>query len=297
MGLDAVDGRWPDRVQFEHLVAQRECAGGEPRGLYPPGCRPRGPENPQCFPQAFILSPNRAVAAVTLFDSTPNPGTIALAKVNTAKPAMLPTPPQAFYPGFALAFSPDSKQLVFGSCEFQPDPQFLYACTPNPLMAVRIGSRKSVLLPQSGIPGAGMVPSDASQVQWSLDGRWVAFVENESLEVAQTAGAGTPRILTACPNPEVPADFSWSPTSTMIAVDCRNPGNGSSQVSAVRPDGTHLTDVLQDRPLVYVISEAGSGPQWSPNGSRLLILAHRIGHRTVHVWTIRPNGQDLTRVG
>jgi hypothetical protein len=91
----------------------------------------------------------------------------------------------------------------------------------------------------------------------------------------------------------------------MIAVNCTNPGNGSSQISTVRPDGTHLTDLLQDRPLVYVIfggggpgiTEAGSGPQWSPNGSRLLILAHRIGHRTIHVWTIRPNGQDLTRLG
>jgi hypothetical protein len=301
--------RWTSggRIVFSSntMLLSVSVHGGKPQGLYPPACRPRGHGNlnPQCDPQAFTLSPNRKIAAVTLFDSTPSPGTIALAKVDAAKPAMLPTPPQAFFPGFALAFSPDSKQLVFGSC--QPDPQNPYACTANPLMAVRIGSRKPIPLPQSGIPGAGLVPYDASQVHWSPDGRWVAFVENQSLEVARTVGASAPRVLATCPNPEAPADFSWAPTSTMIAVNCTNPGNGSSQISTVRPDGTHLTDLLQDRPLVYVIfggggpgiTEAGSGPQWSPNGSRLLILAHRIGHRTIHVWTIRPNGQDLTRLG
>ena len=35
----------------------------------------------------------------------------------------------------------------------------------------------------------------------------------------------------------------------------------------------------------------------SPDGSRLLFVAHRISHRPTHVWTIGPDGRDLTLIG
>ena len=76
-------------------------------------------------------------------------------------------------------------------------------------MAAPIGGGKPVPLAQSGIPGAGLVPNDAPQVQWSPDGRWVAFVENQSLEVVRTAGGSAPRVLATCPDVEVPFSVSW----------------------------------------------------------------------------------------
>jgi hypothetical protein len=60
----------------------------------------------------------------------------------------------------------------------------------------------------------------------------------------------------------------------------------------VRPDGTHLTNLLQHRRLTHV----GYG-QRAPNGSRLVFLASRPRLQIVHVWTIRANGHDLTRIG
>jgi hypothetical protein len=65
----------------------------------------------------------------------------------------------------------------------------------------------------------------------------------------------------------------------------------------ISPDGTHLTDLLKGRSLQYVWHFGLAGPQWSPDGSRLLFLAHRISHRMVHVWTVRANGHDLTKLG
>jgi Tol biopolymer transport system component len=266
--------------------------GGKPKGLIFPACRPRhSHSSPQCWPTGFILSPNRKIAAVNNFDPVPDGlDVLALAKVNAARPAAISTP-QIGASGVIFGFSPDGRQLVFSSYPFGP---------PGP-WALRIGSQKPVPLAESGIPGAGLVPNDAHQVQWSPDERWVAFVENQSLEVPPTAGGSAPRVLATCPGHDVPPypDFSWSPTSKVIALECVSDVNGSGQVSTVRPDGTRLTDLLKGRPLVYVenVPGAADGPQWSPDGSRLLFLAHRIGHRTVHVWTIRPNGHDLTRIG
>lgn len=275
------------------LLLSVSVRGGKPKGLIFPACRSITPHaNPNCWPTGFILSPNRKIAAVNNFDPVPNGlDVLALAKVNAARPAALPTP--VIIGGYdpTFTFSPDGGQLIYTSFPFGP---------PAP-MAVRIGSQTPVPLAQSGIPGAELVPNDVSQVQWSPDSRWVAFVENQNLEVASTAGGSAPRVLAVCPELQAPGpDFSWSPTSNLIAFeDCA--GNGSGLISTVRPDATHLTDLLKDRPLappsLAFFGTEARAPQWSPNGSRLLFLAHRISHRTIHVWTIRPNGQDLTRVG
>jgi Tol biopolymer transport system component len=263
--------------------------GGKPRGLIFPACRPRYSYSlPQCWPTGFILSPSRKIAAVNNFDPVPDGlDVLALAKVNAARPAAITTPEIGGF-GVIFGFSPGGRQLVY-SYPFGP---------PGPWV-LRIGSQKPVPLAESGIPGAGLVPKDARQVQWSPDERWVAFVENQSLEIAPTAGGSAPRVLATCPGHDAPPfpDFSWSPTSKVIAFECVSDVNGGGEISTVSPDGTQVTDLLKDRPLVYVQTGAAGGPQWSPDGSRLLFLAHRNGHRSVHVWTIRPDGQNLTRIG
>ena len=284
------------------LLLSVSVRGGKPKGLLFPSCR-RPPEssNPQCYPAAFLLSPNREIAAVDTSDFDPHvPDGIALATVNAAKPAVLPTPLTAEEQESSifdslLAFSPDGRQLVFSRTPWDS----LGGNTGPPvLMAIRLSGGGPVPLAQSGIPGAGLVPNDVRQVQWSPDGRWIAFVENSNLEVVPTAGGSAPRVLATCPASYIRPDLSWSPTSKVIAFDCTSQVTGSAEISTVRPDGTRLTDLLKDRPLAYVTqSETEGGPQWSPDGSRLLLLAHRIGYRAVHVWTVRPNGAHLTRLG
>ena len=261
----------------------------------------------QCSPDTFaILTPNREYAAVTTDSgggSTPPPESIALLKLKPGRaPAEIRTPLDAEELGGAvsdsiLSFSPHGRQLIF-----------IRAGGPGQsgLMAFRLGGGAPVPLAQSGIPGASLVPGDAQQVAWSPDGRWVAFLENQSLEVVPTAGASTPRVLPPCGTPGFLRGFSWSPTSNLIAYDCENNLKlDGAELMTVRPDGTHLTDPLHNRRLTYVNNVGGepAPAQWSPDGARLLFLAHAgppavgVNHRILHVWSLRADGRHLTRLG
>ena len=276
--------------------------GGKPVGVGFPVCRRR-----QCDPRGFILSPDRAVAAVTLTDAVPgNPGKIGLAKVDNGRPGLLATAFTAeegsSFSDSVVAFSPDSRQLVFRRTQYDPDTGDYSG--PSALMAVAIAGGEPVPLAQSGIPGAGLVPGDASVVEWSPDGSRIAYAENQSLEVVATAGGSAPRVVATCSGSGVPLAVSWEPTSGSIAFYCWSSDNGASQVGWVgldALDGADVTNLLANHPLANVIPWTADGPQegpqWSPDGSRLLILAHRFGHRAVHVWSVRPDGGALEQLG
>jgi Tol biopolymer transport system component len=267
----------------------------------------------RCPTWGFFLSPNRRYAAVTITNDCSDPHACAigvgLVKLRRGQePAVLPSPPFDGADRAALAFSPDGTQLVYSLNTWDgisPGP------SPNTLMAIRLGTGNSVQLAQSGIPGASLVPSDARQLQWSPDGQWVAYVETDdhggqSLEVVPTTGALPPRDLASCTGDGSGYDFefSWSPTSKAIAYDCNTKTDPSApsprnEFMTVRPDGTHLTNLLKGRHLAYSQDIYGNGPQWSPDGSRLLFVASRIIYggpsSNTHVWTVHPNGRDLTR--
>ena len=282
---------------FSGRLFSVKVQGGKPKRVVFPGCNTLS----RCYEANVILSPDRKTAAVTTCDcGDPHlaPG-IGLVRLNTARPVVLTTPLTAEEQNDAivdtvLAFSPGGEQLVFRRASWDQRE----GAGSSVLMAMRLGGGEPVPLAQSGIPGAALVPSDAKQVQWSPDGRWVAYVENQTFEVVPTAGGEAPRALATDFGPcaMLGDAFSWSPTSKVIAYDgC--PGQGNARLTTVRPDGTHRTDLLRGRRLIYVSDgQNAGGPQWSPNGSRLVLLARGTGHRTVHVWTIRANGRDLTRV-
>jgi dipeptidyl aminopeptidase/acylaminoacyl peptidase len=273
---------------------------GKPKRVVIPSCQPVEPQgNPQCRPGGFILSPNREVAAITTGDSDPHiPLGIALVKVRArGDPVALKTPlGNGSVYDTVLTFSPSGSLLVFSQSSWDG-----WGKLGAPaLMALPLGGGTAVPLAQSGIPGASMVPSDVEQVQWSPDSRWVAYVENDStdgnqtLKVVPTTGAGTPRTLATC---STGSDFrfSWSPASRSIAYDCRAGSGQSSEFVDVRPDGTHPANLLKNRNLVY--DQAGlGGPEWSPDGSRILFLAQGRFSTTDHIWTVRPDGSHLTRI-
>jgi Tol biopolymer transport system component len=239
----------------------------------------------------FLLSPDRKIAAAvrcgcTGFNSDQEIELVRLPP--KGRPVVLQT--QLW--GEILAFSPDSKEVVFEGA--------------SGLMAAGIAAGTQVPLPQSGIPGASLVPNDVRQLRWSPDGRWLAFAENQNLEVVPTTGAGEPRVLATNfgTGPDAFDGFSWSPDSSVIAYTCCD-SQGPQHFMTVRPDGTHLTDLLQGRGLQYVWRTGGITlgptlapfPQWSPDSSRLLFLASDGSGRPTHVWTIRRNGRGLTRLG
>jgi Tol biopolymer transport system component len=273
--------------------------GGNPKAIRSPSCRGL------CRPDGFILSPYRELAALNLGGGDPHePLGIGLLSLTPGRsPVVLSTPLTAQEDGGGITdgildFSPDGSQLAFSR---YPWDVFAGDVTgPQTLMAYRFGGGQPAPLTQSGIPGASLVPNDVWAARWSPDGRWVAYVRNQTLEVVPTTGETAPRVLATDFGPCAHGGdtLAWSPTSTLIAYDgC--PDQGAARLTTVRPDGTHATDLLNGRPLTYVSDAevAEASPQWSPDGSRLLFLARATGHRAVHVWTIRPNGRDLTRLG
>jgi Tol biopolymer transport system component len=258
------------------------------------------------YPQEFILTHNREYAAVRIDGGGDphQPESIALLRLKPGRaPVVMSTPLTAEensqITDAILAFSPNGRQLVFSRARWDVD---LGQTGPAVLMAIRLSGGNSVPLAQSGITGASLVPSDVQQLQWSPDGRWVAFVENQSLEVVPTAGGSAPRVLASCFDPGAPytffGGFSWSPTSMSIAYDCVDGEYGGGQIFTVRRDGTRRTDLLKGRIWGFVGGYEGERvPQWSPDGSRLLVLASQAYGATTSVFTIRPNGHDLTRLG
>ena len=298
------------RIVFDdgapHIVGLH---GGKPKRLVFPPCV-RG----DCGLYSPIVTPNREYVAFQTQGSTPSSsnGGIALLRLKPGRSPVVVSSPLYAEEGsgvsdWILGFSPNGKQLVFSRSPFVPPDSGLPAPTgPTVLMAVRLNGGDSVSLVQSGIPGASLVPSDVSQAQWSPDGRWVAFVRGpfgrtQSVEVVATTGASAPHVAGTCPDPrDFLSGFSWSPTSELIAFYCvnRRSGLGGGELMTMRPDGTQLTNPLSDdRLTAFSYYQGEPQPQWSPNGSRLLILAQRLGHQTIHVWTIRPNGHDLVRLG
>jgi Tol biopolymer transport system component len=254
--------------------------GGKPKRLVLLGF-----SQPPGWPVGFMLSPNREYLGVMVWtDDTPS-GTVAmyLVKLRSRQvPVEVTSPLSGQLWASVVAFSPDSRQVVYWSCLSVTD-TYPPGCAASGLLAARLPDGTPVPLAQSGIPGAALVPNDVGALQWSPDGRWIAYDENGSLEVVPATGTNPPRTLATCdPN------FSWSPNSKLIAIDCTSQSGASGQLTTERPDGTHLTNPLSNHHLTY-----DGGVQWSPDGSRLLILAHSVDNPTTRVWTIRPNGHDL----
>ncbi len=246
--------------------------GGKAKRVVAPDCQ----SYYGCQMSGLTLSPNRRVAAVYTCDcGDPHlGGVLELVRLYPGRVSAQFRPDVEGFRGF----SPDSRQLIFGGA--------------SGLMALPLDGGNAVPLAQSGIPGASLVPNDAQQVQWSPDGTWVAYVEGNELAVAPTTSASTPRVLATCTTYSC-FDFSWSDDSKLLAYDYYTSETRQGfRLMTVRPDGTHLTNPLLHHRLTYE-----GHAQWSPRTSRLVFLASRPRLQLVHVWAIRANGRNLTRIG
>ena len=247
-------------------------AGGKPAKLF------------SSTPQ-FILSPNGATAAVDDGCACGGaPDAIGLVNVRGGKPLVIPKPARA--EDVIDGFSPDGTELVFSRGS-------LTGKTTAKLMAEHVGGGAPVPLGKSALIGASFIPAGATDVQWSPDGRWIAFVLGLKLEVVSTAGDAPPKVLAT----HFGADaFSWSPDSTRLAYGCCS-NHQNQQFFTVAPDGTHPTVLWTNPSLHYISEDSVDRPQWSPDGSKLVFLARSgPGYPPIQVWTVGADGTGLKRI-
>jgi Tol biopolymer transport system component len=233
----------------------------------------------------FILSPNRETVALTDGCGCGHaPDAVALLNVTGGKRRVVPRPARAS--DEIDGFSPDGTELVFT--------RFASLSTgraETTLMAVSVRGGAPVPLASSGLVGAASVPAGATRVQWSSDGRWVAFVRGLKLETTSAAGGAVHVLAT-----HFGADaFSWSPDSRLVAYDCCS-NRPVQNLITVDPRGTHRT-VLWTNPSLHWLSEDSlDRPQWSPDGLRLEFSARAGPGSPIHVWTVEAGGHGLRRI-
>lgn len=234
----------------------------------------------------FILSPNGETAAVDDGCACGHaPDAIAFVDVRGGTPAVVVDKPKDATDAID-GFSPDGTLLVFSRARFNGDS----GPVPPPVpMAVRVGSRTPVPFAQSGLVGANAVLPGATNLQWSPDGRWIAFAGAGGLRVVSTRGGAT-RLLAPVPRY---GSFAWSPTSKLIAYTTE-PGRG--RLATVDLRGRR--HVLWTNPsLHYLSNDSWDRPQWSPDGTKLVFMAVAgPGRPRAHIWVVGADGNGLHRV-
>lgn len=226
----------------------------------------------------FILSPNGATAA---FDDAGQSATgIGLVDLSGGKPRSVLRPTTAS--DSVAGFSPDGTELVFGRGS---------ATGGSTIMVEHVGGGDPVPLGESALIGASRLPAGAVDVQWSPDGRWIAFVHLGKLEVVRTAG-GAPHVLAGW----LWGGFSWSPNSKLLACLC-GPNREHLRLTAISPQTTRRTILWANRSLHYLSEDSWDHPQWSPDGTKLAFLA-RVGpgYPAIQVWVVGADGAGLRRI-
>ena len=195
-------------------------------------------------------------------------------------------------------WAPDGSRLVFtrcptGRCE-------IYTIRPD-----GTGLRRLSGLP--GVPGGG----DDSHASFTGDGRHIVFtrasgglrtypggdqIEHSDIVVMNLDGKNRRVVLRA---PSFQADYEWPMFSP----------NGSRLVYEHRR--SYFADRQMRRALVVASANgksrkritpwslnAGDGPDWSPNGVRILFRSHEDEDEATQsqLYTIRPDGTDLRRL-
>lgn len=143
----------------------------------------------------------------------------------------------------SVAWSPDGKWLAYAAGSVTiPHPQ-------DGLHLLAVASGKSRLI--------GNLPKDdfVSDLAWSRDGRRIAYVDEGTIYVIQSAHPDQPKALDVARG----SSPTWSADGRMIAYGSAPRGKRSSAIYVADLDGSH-----QRR-----IAEHGFAPAWSPDGTKI----------------------------
>jgi Tol biopolymer transport system component len=194
--------------------------------------------------------------------------------------------------GYNPDYSPDGQRIVF---------ERRTGVSPDAIFTM--GSDGSSPAPVETTCTADPCLGDSSPA-FSPDGNRLVFerafgpiVDDEAsggldLLTANADGTNEQVILDIQANAKEPHDAQWSPDGTRIAVNILNIKDKPSFGSAIYVLNADGSDFRQITPLRL---NAG-GPDWSPNGRRIVFNSSYEGQGAVEIYTVRPDGSGLRRV-
>jgi Tol biopolymer transport system component len=175
-----------------------------------------------------------------------------------------PTPIPIQIEDRAPSWSPDSQSVAY--VHFNPDPSD--TVEPNGLYVVDVQtSAKQVVL--RGYPRS---------VDWSPDSQWLVFNDPSGIHVVSRLGDS---LRTINPGGSFP---NWSPNGGYIAFDA------NAKIWQVNTDGTLLEEV----PLPTNLG--ARDPDWSPDGTRLVVLLFLQGATGEEVFIVATDGSYSRRL-
>src|SRR5579862_4089361 len=245
----------------------------------------------------YMLSPNTETVAV--IDGCACPGgtdKVALVNVNGGAPHVLPVAKNVS--DDPVAFSPDGTELIFNTATLNPKTD---AWSDAHLVAVPVGGGTPVPLANSGLIGEQFLTAHMTSPDWSPDGNWIAaWLQTDTALRLITINAHTGQTTLAAPPGTQGWAVSWSPDSSRLAYAATlRLGNDAQQALAtVGPDGTNRkTFWNRGSNLYYETVSSLEPPLWSPNSSKLLLLARTGGNGgPLAIFAVGANGTGLTRI-
>lgn len=179
--------------------------------------------------------------------------------------------------------SPDGKRLVFVRAE---DEARLFGTCCGPFVDLYTAD-------SDGTGVAPLVPDaviDDYRPDWAPDGRRIAFSRGvgsggvANIFTIEPDGSGLQQVTSGVPGGNV---ASWSPDGEQLVFTSSRGGGVRLWVTDKDGGNPHpITDGLG----------VDTSPQWSPTGEHIVFGSIRDGRRTSELYTVRPDGRELTRI-
>ena len=174
------------------------------------------------------------------------------------------------------AWSPDGRSIAF---DYQSEP----ATKKGIYTMRRDGSQVQQI---TALPPTAVVETSP---RYSPDGSTLVFTRFGGNEDFGNSALFTVRVKSRQLRQVTPfaigaGDADWSPDGRHLVFEAAPlAGNGRGEIEVIRPDGSHLRQVIQNRV---------SDPVWSPDGKKILYMQGRLvnGVNTVGLATVRPDG-------